>query len=165
MKYYARIYFTSAAILIVSMLTFAPSGFCADLISSTDLIENAKLLDGKTIKYKGETVTAILNRGDNSWINLNDGSNAIGVWCASGYLRSIKHLGGYKVQGDMLEVEGVFHRACSMHGGELDIHADKVIIVKRGFVTPEKTDWAKVRLSIFLFFITMVMVAVFRKRL
>src|SRR3989338_8359022 len=40
----------------------------AETLSSTELIENAKSLDGQTVDYKGEVITAILNRGEHSWI-------------------------------------------------------------------------------------------------
>jgi hypothetical protein len=153
------------ALLIFITLFPGVSAFCEETVSSMDLIENAKALDGKTVVYKGEAVTAILARGENSWVNTSDGSNAIGVWCASGLLGSIKHLGGYKVRGDILEVRGTFHRACPVHGGELDIHADSVNIIEEGYVMKEKLDKDKLKFSAIILLLTFVMLVVLRNRI
>jgi len=133
--------------------------------SSKDLIENAKLLDGKVLTYRGEAITAIMNRGENSWVNVFDGSNAIGVWCESASLKDVKFLGDYKHKGDMLEVEGVFNRACPAHKGELDIHALKVNIVEQGYRVEEHIDTRKIYLAVIIFLLTLLAIYVFRKKI
>ena len=94
------------AIMLVPFFTLSKS--YAYTVSSDELIERAKDLDSRTVVYRGELVTGILNRGAHSWINLNDGSNAIGVWCDTDLLKNIKHAGSYKTKGDIIEVEGIF---------------------------------------------------------
>ncbi len=133
--------------------------------SSNELIEKAKELDGRTLIYKGELVTAILNRQEHSFINLNDGSNAIGVWCKSSALSSIKFAGDYKHKGDILEVRGVFNRACPEHNGELDIHADEIKIIEHGCLLKERLDPIKIKSSIVIFIIILITVIIFRKKL
>ena len=49
-------------------------------LSSTELINNAKSYDGKTVVYEGEVIGDIMVRGAFAWINVNDGKNAIGIW-------------------------------------------------------------------------------------
>ena len=133
--------------------------------SSNELIEKSKELNGRKLNYKGELVTAILDRGEYSWINLNDGSNAIGVWCKNSLLSNVKFAGDYKNRGDMIEVNGVFNRACSAHNGELDIHADTVKIIKSGHPFARRINLKRIDSAIALFILTILTVIVFRKRL
>ena len=161
-------------ILITLFLVFAfqlsaclPSGMAygAQAYSSKELIENANSLDGKVVIYKGEVVTAIMNRGEYSWVNLNDGDNAIGVWCKSDEISVVKFIGGYKFKGDLVEVEGIFHRACSEHGGDLDIHSYMIKIVQQGHKVKENLDVKKLRASIIIFLVILLAVVIFRRRL
>ena len=80
-------------ILILPLVLCSLSLLYADTVSSSELIERAKEFDGKAVAYKGEAVTAILNRGEHSWVNLNDGTNAIGVWSKTSDLGAIKFIG------------------------------------------------------------------------
>ncbi|MDP3790109.1 MAG: DNA-binding protein, partial [Candidatus Omnitrophota bacterium] len=136
-------------------LLFTVCSSYADAISSNELIEKAREFDGKTITYKGEAVTAILNRGEYSWANLNDGYNAVGVWCKTATLNSVKFAGSYKYKGDILEVVGIFNRACHIHGGELDIHARDVNIVRSGYSIKDQIDIKRIYISIALFLTTL----------
>ena len=151
--------------IVLFLLIVLASCVYAESMSSKELIENAKALDGKTVVYKGELITAVLRRGAYSWINMNDGNNAIGVWCASAALKDIKFIGDYKNRGDMLEAEGRFNRACQVHKGELDIHAYSVKILKQGHQSKERLNKKRIALSTVLFFITILIVVLFRKRI
>ena len=115
--------------------------------------------------YRGELVTAILDRGEHSWVNLNDGANAIGVWCNSAMLKDVRFVGDYKSKGDILEVSGIFNRACDLHKGELDIHADSIRITKHGFPVRQRLDKIKTDLAATLFLLTIAVVALFRRRI
>ena len=156
-------------ILISAISIFLAAFLCAIAhaasFSSRDLIENAKLLDGKVLTYRGEAIAAIMDRGENSWVNVFDGSNAIGVWCASGLLKDVRCVGDYKHKGDLLEVEGVFNRACPAHKGELDIHALRVNIVEQGYRVEERIDARKIYLAIIFFLLTLLVIYIFRKKI
>ncbi len=154
-------------VIVFTMALCALSSYAeeARTVTSTELICGANTIDGQTVTYKGEIVAAIMNRGDHSWINLNDGYHALGIWCRSDDLADVKTLGDYKNEGDVLEVTGVFHRACPMHGGELDIHAEKVRIEFEGFRVYEKLSRTRVRLAVVFFILTIIAVIVFRKRI
>ncbi len=153
-----------SGIIIAAFIIFA--SYChAAVFSSTDLIEKAKQLDGKKVEYQGELVTAILNRGEHSWINLNDGVNAIGIWCKSSQLNKVRFTGDYKNKGDVIEVFGEFHRACPVHGGELDIHADNIKLVKAGYLIKETLDFKRIKSSVILLSLTILALIIFRKRL
>lgn len=104
----------------------------AQSVSSTELINNAKIYDGKTVAYEGEVIGDVMARGEFVWINLNDASNAIGVWIQKGLTREILYSGSYKSRGDWVEVIGKFNRACPEHGGDLDIHAQSIRKISPG---------------------------------
>lgn len=133
--------------------------------SSNELIEKARELDGRKLSYKGEIVTAILYKGEYSWVNLNDGVNAIGVWCKTPSLNDVKFSGDYKHTGDILQATGVFHRSCKEHSGELDIHADTIKIVRHGSPVNRPVDAGRIQASAILFLVLILTVTIFAKRL
>jgi len=98
----------------------------AQAVSSPELINNAKQYDGKTVTYQGEAIGDIMTRGEYAWLNLNDGYTAIGVWVKKTGLKDVAYLGSYRAKGDIIEVNGIFNRSCPEHGGDLDIHAQKI---------------------------------------
>jgi hypothetical protein len=144
---------------IFSLLSFsfAISITYAGSVSSTELINNARDLDGKTITYEGEVIGDIMARGGHAWVNLNDGNNAIGVWIDKPLVQEILYRGSYKFKGDRLEVAGIFHRACLEHGGDLDIHAQHLSKIKSGYPVTEILNCKKVNLAVFLLFILLTL--------
>lgn len=160
-----RLYYSFAVVFFVIVSALTAHAEDSRAVTSTELISGANTIDGQTVAYKGEIIAAIMKRGDHSWINLNDGNNAIGIWCRTSDLAGVKNLGNYKNEGDLLEVSGVFHRACPEHGGELDIHAEKVTIEFEGFKIEERLSRERVRLTIVFFILTIVAVIAFRKRI
>ncbi|MEK6732243.1 MAG: DNA-binding protein [Candidatus Omnitrophota bacterium] len=115
----------------------------AEDVSSAELINNARQYDGKVVLYKGEVIGDIMMRKEFVWINVNDGINAIGIWSNKDLVKDIVYTGNYKSRGDVVEVRGVFHRACLEHGGDLDIHIDELRKINSGVVIKEKPDIAK----------------------
>jgi hypothetical protein len=115
----------------------------AQPISSTELINNAKQYDAKTVVYEGEVIGDIMVRGEFAWINVNDGKNAIGIWIDKNLTRDIQYSGSYKFKGDWIEITGVFQRACPQHGGDLDIHAQSIKNIQRGRLVQERINLTK----------------------
>jgi hypothetical protein len=113
------------------------------VISSKELINNAKLYDGKTVVYAGEVIGDVMVRGDFAWVNLNDGLNAIGIWVPKSLIKDILYEGSYKSKGDWLEVIGTFRRNCPEHGGDLDIHAQAIRKTGAGRALTERLNVAK----------------------
>ncbi|MDD5129992.1 MAG: DNA-binding protein [Candidatus Omnitrophica bacterium] len=138
-----------AIILFLSLINFQAIVF-AQSLSSRELISNAKQYDGKLITYSGEVVGEVMSRGEFSWVTINDGENALGVWVKSVLAKEIKFAGNYKERGDNLEITGIFNRACANHGGDLDIHAQSLRKVSDGGVIQEKLNFDKVRLGLIL---------------
>lgn len=120
-------------ILILTFIWFnALSVNAADLSSINELIDNSLSVDQKTVRIQAEAIGEVLERGEYSWINVNDGTNAIGIWLPSAETIEIKNFGSYFMKGDTLEIVGVFYRTCEEHGGEMDIHTQSITIVKSG---------------------------------
>jgi hypothetical protein len=118
-------------LIIISPL---PSTVRAEAVTKiNDLIEHAKTLDGQELVIEGEAIGERMIRGDYSWTNINDGSNAIGVYLNNTEPDKINFYGNYKNIGDKVRITGIFQRACNKHGGEADFHAESLEVVKRGY--------------------------------
>lgn len=124
--------------MIALLLLLAPAAaFAADeSVSSNDLIDHAKDYDETNVVYEGEVVGDILYRGDHAWLAVYDGSNTIGCYVSAEDAKQISIVGGYGKRGDTVRIEGVFHRACAEHGGDLDIHAETVTVLSPGALVP-----------------------------
>ena len=140
-------FFTAAAIVL--LLLVDTSGYAASY-SSTALINNAKLLDGKKVTYRGEAIGDVLARGEHAWVAVNDGSNAISIWIKMELARFISSVGNYKRKGDIVEVTGIFNNACAEHGGDLDIHALTLRKLQPGGPVPILEDSRKNTLTLLL---------------
>ncbi|TRZ93537.1 DNA-binding protein [bacterium] len=138
------------AILIFAIVSFMPLVSCAQVITSEELINNAVLYDGKQVVYEGEVIGDVMYRQDYAWVNLLDGRNAIGIWLDKNLAATIVYTGNYKVRGDRLEINGVFHRACSEHGGDLDIHAQVIRKTNPGRPIKERLNTAKLNFVLVL---------------
>jgi len=130
-------------IILISSFWFLASLSFAQPISSTELINNAKLYDGKTVVYEGEVIGDIMQRGDYAWVNINDGQNAIGIWAVVPLVKAIVYTGSYKSKGDIVEIIGIFQRSCAEHGGDLDIHARLLRKISSGRTVVEKFNLGK----------------------
>ena len=119
---------------LLLLLLFLPMSAkaAAQAIQSTELIENALAFNGETVTYRGEVIGDILYRGDSAWINVSDGANAIGCYIPASEAEKVEHVGRYRIVGDTVELIGVFHRDCPEHGGDLDIHAGSITVLKKG---------------------------------
>jgi hypothetical protein len=141
--------FLFAAILLTLMAPLASSE------SGQALIENAGGFDGKTVTFRGEAI-GVMTRGDFAWVNILDGDYAIGVWCRADNAKKVSFIGDYGHVGDIVQVTGTFHMACTEHGGDLDIHADNFTIVATGREVDRSANLPLAALSVVL-----VVVAIF----
>lgn len=121
---------TIIVLIIVGLLWYWRPPVLAQ--GSNDLIEKGAQWDRKMVTYEGEVIREPMRRGDYAWLNVSDGNNAMGVWVKYGMIRPIRHYGSYKMKGDWIKVTGLFYRSCPEHGGDLDIHASSITVLKRG---------------------------------
>ena len=135
-------------------------------ISSNELIENAIKYDKQIVVYSGEVIGDIMKRGDNAWINVSDGNNAIGVWLPYSETKIIKYAGRYDYKGDTVKIEGIFNKACPEHGGDLDIHSKKIEVLKEGYIVQKKINYKNVLIAgILLIFAAILNLIILRKKL
>lgn len=153
-------------LFICLMLAVATEAGAA--ISSEKLLQVSEKYDGKEIFFKGEVIGDILGRGESVWINVRDKYAAIGIFCSRKLTERIKYMGSYKVKGDIISVRGVFHRACIQHGGDTDIHANKITIINGGEKIKHVADKKKIKAAMILpaiaFFLAMLHLIVRRFR-
>lgn len=115
---------------------------------STTLVEDAKDWNGRTVTFTGEAIGEAMRRGTTAWIHLNDDAygladqagtklsgfnGGIAAWVDARLASRIAFFGDYKHHGDVVEVTGIYHAACPQHGGDTDIHADSLRVVRAGF--------------------------------
>lgn len=147
--------------ILFLLLGYIPSYALTYAISSKELIQEAKRYNGQMICFEGEIIGEVMKRGDIAWLNISDGGFAIGVFAQTSHLPKITYYGGYKTVGDRIQVKGIFNRTCSMHGGELDIHAKSLKIVKPGYIVDRPINLHKVRIILLLSLIAIVLIIIF----
>jgi hypothetical protein len=133
--------------LFLFMAALAAYAQVANLPSpgSSALVEDSNDWNGRKVRFTGEAIGESMRRGTMSWIHLNDDpygleetaklsgfNSGIGVWIEAGLASRIAVFGGYGNHGDVVEITGIFNAACPEHGGDMDIHADSLRIVRAG---------------------------------
>ena len=139
-------------ILIINFLLLLSSTCNASEtpIKLNDLIENSIIMDGKAITVQGEVIGEALERGEYAWININDVSNSLGIWIKSDSLSDLNYYGSYKKKGDIVQITGVFHRACREHGGDIDIHCTDIAILSKGHNMEQSLSLKKLLVALIL---------------
>nr|WP_300093468.1 DNA-binding protein [Sedimentibacter sp.] len=151
-------------IITVFIISFSENVYADEadeIIEINSLIENAAELDQKKVTVSGEAVGEIMNRGSHSWININDGTNAIGIWMNSSDAQKVKYFGSYKYKGDVLKVSGIFNRTCKEHGGETDIHGITLEIQETGSGVVEQMSSTKIAVAVLLAVLAASLTALF----
>ena len=152
--------FTLARAVSVS----AGQQFTGESVSVAQLIEEAAKHDGKEVLIEGELIGDLMARGDHLWLSLLDKGTAVGVWVDKSKLPPISFLGAYGVQGDTVQIRGIMHRACPEHGGDLDIHAEAVELLKRGGAVSHPINRLKIFAAFTLSIIGLWLVLLWRRR-
>ncbi|MDO9492398.1 hypothetical protein [Acetobacterium sp.] len=151
-------------ILTVSLLFCLSGGVsAADVVELNQLVENAEAMDGQTVTVTGEAIGEAMERGDHAWVNINDGTNAMGIWMPLDDAQRIKFFGDYKHIGDQLQVTGVFNQACAQHGGDVDIHSNSITVIEAGYVTEESVSSPKIIIGFVLVFLASVLGFIYLK--
>jgi hypothetical protein len=135
----------------------------AAVVELNQLVENAEILDGQTVTVSGEAIGEAMERGDHAWVNINDGSNAMGIWMPLDNAQSLKIFGDYKHIGDQLQITGVFNQACAQHGGDVDIHSNSITIMAAGYATAESVPAPKIIIGLVLVCLAFVLGLIYLK--
>jgi hypothetical protein len=102
------------------------------VVTPSDLATQVRQYDGQQVTLRGEVIGTVMRRGEYVWVNVGDGSTAVGVWVPARILEMTGPGGGYARTGDTVEVVGTFHAACPLHGGDPDLHAVAWRVVEKG---------------------------------
>lgn len=146
-------------IILICILVFAFSTTCMgkEYSNFSELIENGESIDNSKITLKGEAIGEAMNRGNYSWVNISDGSTAMGIWIESEQAQTIKNYGKYAHKGDSVKISGTFNRACKEHGGDMDVHAISVEIIESGGAVAIPISNSKKVIAIILTLITITL--------
>lgn len=158
---------TLKPIFLAALFTacFAISADAAETIGINNLINNAETYDKQTVTVAGEAIGEVLERGEYAWVNINDGTNAIGIWMTKADAKTIGTFGDYKHIGDTLKITGAFSRNCTEHGGDVDIHCAALEIVKSGYLVKEKISETKAITAVGLLFAALLIAYIYFKAL
>jgi hypothetical protein len=137
-------------LMFLLVISFSLNVFAAQRTDINSLIEHAKALDNKEVTVQGEAIGEMMNRGEYSWVNINDGTNAMGIWIKTAEAEQITSFGDYKHKGDTVKITGIFHRACVEHGGEADIHSETCEITVKGITISERIPSGKLIATVLL---------------
>ena len=156
---------TLKPILLIALLAvcFVISASAAETIGINDIINNAEAYDKQTVIVQAEAIGEVLERGDYAWVNINDGTNAIGIWMTKTEAKTIVNFGDYKHIGDTLKITGVFSRNCTEHGGDVDIHCTSLEIVKNGYTVKNEISNTKMTIAFLLLSAAVVFVYIYFK--
>ena len=140
------------------------------LLSSTTLVEKANAWDGRAVNFMGEAIGEAMRRGGMCWVHLNDDAymwenieegaklggynSGQAIWVRAGLASKIRFFGDFLHEGDVVKVSGVFHAACREHGGDLDIHAVRLEIVRVGHPVVHHINLRRLRQGVFMLFLT-----------
>jgi hypothetical protein len=117
-------------------------------VNSASLVENANAWNSHVITFTGEAIGEAMVRGKMAWIHLNDDAymwknieegaklggynSGHAVWVSADLAKKIRFFGDFKHEGDVVKIVGTFIAACPQHGGDMDIHAETLDIVRAG---------------------------------
>lgn len=97
-----------------------------------DLINKSQEFDQQEVTIEAEVIGDVMKRGEYTWLNVTDGSAAIGIYIETVQTEGIQQTGGYNQIGDTVKVTGVFHRAYDEQGGDLAIEAKQLEVIEKG---------------------------------
>lgn len=151
-------------ILLFSILLPMPCAASDNITEINYVIEQSISLDNTEVTVQGEVIGEALERGEYVWINIYDTTNAIGIWVKKSDTDQIQFYGDYKHRGDTVKITGVFHRACSEHGGDVDIHCTDIDIVETGYNIRDQISAYKIVITASLILIAAIIVSIYFKK-
>jgi len=117
-----------------------------------------RLLDGKDVIYIGEVVGDVLRRSGGAWVLVNDDAYALevgplgphrerrgfntglAVWLPDGQHEQLGDPGRHGNRGDIVRIEGVFHRADPADGGGITVRAERLEVLATATRVHEPLD-------------------------
>ena len=135
-----------------------------NIVSINDLVKESHSYHNQEVVIEAEVILEVLERDDYAWLNVNDGTNAIGIYLSIEMTKDLNVFGDYNHKGDIVLVKGVFSRNCDEHGGEIDIHATSLTIVKEGYKTEHDVSEWKFIVAIISFTSSIIVFLIYRSK-
>jgi hypothetical protein len=158
-RMFAVLLATAALVAASASVAFAQDSFPPNKPDSTELVNHMNVpgditkglfWNGKPVTFHGEAIGEVMVRGDYAWIHLNDDAymlknveegaklngynSGMAIWVPSSLTKQIDTYGDYQHEGSIVEIQGVFNGACKEHGGDMDIHATSLKVLRAGHV-------------------------------
>ena len=147
----------SVLIILLLAFNFPIPVNAADITKIDYLVNNMEQFDGKLVTIEAEAIGESMNRGNYSWINVADGTNAIGIWLKSSDAAKITNFGDYKHIGDTVQIVGMFSRNSLTNGGEVEIDCSSFKIVQKGYTLQEQVQTRKIFMATLLFSVALML--------
>jgi hypothetical protein len=129
--------------------------------SLKEILQNPSLFDNKKVVLAGEVIGEPLKAKEGLWLNISTKGVNIGVYLEDpSSVEKIENFGSYKNRGDIVRVEGIFHKSCPSHF-ERDIHAQIVEVVELGYIREEQIPPFKRNLSGALAIICLILATIY----
>ena len=146
-------------LILIILITFCVVGTvnAENITEINKLVSNMNAFDGQVVTIEGETIGEAMNRGNHSWINVSDGTNALGIWLTSSEAERITSFGDYKHKGDTVRISGIFSKNSPEHGGDVEIDCSSFEIIKKGHTVDEEFTNAKIITATLLFSIAFML--------
>lgn len=173
-RYFSLTTILALLLLIASLFIFSiafaqpklqnnkPTDSNKNVISLNELVENSKFHDHQIVTISGEALLEGLERHDGVWINIHDGSNAIGLFMSQEDAKRIRYFGDYKNKGDFIIAKATFNRACPVHGGDLDLHLIEIINIQKGYPVARPVSPLRLLVAIIFLVTSLIMLRVYR---
>ena len=167
----------AVVVLVMALMLLLPGTALAqdgELVPASDLLEEGALFDNVEITVEGELVGDYGFRGDGfMWTQLNGDSYArnalvdggprtganvgIGVRMPSILGEGLPPVGGYRLEGPLVQLTGVWRYHDPDRGGETYLDVSELFIVDDGRRLEEGPDWGVLALGVLLLVTSLVM--------
>jgi hypothetical protein len=75
-------------------------------------------------------------------------NSGMAIWIPASMTKTIDTYGDYQHEGSIVEIQGTFNGACKEHGGDMDIHATSLKLIRPGHVVYDPTPPWKALLAV-----------------
>lgn len=136
------------SLIVTVLMVPGVASAAAPEVTSGQLVEEAQKWDGQRVSFTGEAVGSAMDRGEFTWLHLNDDvygmaqgvqpvrlqgyNSGQAVLVPSELAARVSRFGSYRERGDLVTIEGTFYAADPRFGGDMLIEAESLSIERSG---------------------------------
>lgn len=118
--------------------------FGGPVMSPAEVVDIDRARHGSVVTVEGEAVGEHLRAvGGGRWVNVLGDEVGLGVWVTDEMAAQIEYFGDYRNTGDVVRFTGPVNISCEVHGGEFDVHAERMEIITVGGPREHEVDIRK----------------------